>query len=232
MDSLQRLTQAVEYLRNNGKAKTQEVIAKDLGRNRTNIAKAMRGNPEYLTDDFLRDFAHVYSEYISEEWLVAGQGEMIKTLRFDIPKKAAKQYADLMYSIIEQKQLFRPHIEAKASAGFMDGLSEGEYGDNLHPLIPGLPEYDFTITAKGDSMFPKIEDGDNLACRKTIDRFNPPIGKVCMLDTKDGLVVKVIKSINEETITLHSLNPAYRDYDIDLNTILGIAQVVGLVREF
>ena len=80
MDSLQRLTQAVEYLRNNGKAKTQEVIAKDLGRNRTNIAKAMRGNPEYLTDDFLRDFAHVYSEYISEEWLVAGQGEMIKTL--------------------------------------------------------------------------------------------------------------------------------------------------------
>lgn len=209
MDSLQRLTEAVEYLRNNGKAKTQTVIAKDLDRHRTNVAKAMRGNPDYLTDDFLRDFAHAYSDYINENWLLTGEGQMIKPGRN-----------------------MRPHYDAKVSAGFMDGISEGKMSAEFREMAVPLKSYDFSIDVTGDSMLPRIEHGDVLMCRVSIDRLNPPIGKICVIDTKDGRVVKIIKSVNEDTMTLHSLNSAYHDYEIDIDTILGVAEVVGLVRSF
>lgn len=232
MDSLQRLTKAIEYLRDNGKAKNQTVIAKDIRRNRTNVAKAMRGNPDYLTDDFLRDFAHAYSEYINEDWLLTGEGEMTKIIRFNIPKKAAEQYADLMYNIIEQKQLYRPHIQAKASAGVIVGISKGEYAGEMRELVQGVPDYDYTIRTEGESMLPRIEDGDDLCCRISNDRLNPPIGKICLIVTKDGNAVKVIKEVTEDAIVLHSLNPDYKDYPVDINDIVQIAQVVGLVRSF
>ena len=162
-----------------------------------------------MTVGLLERVADTFPEYLNRQYLVTGEGELANTSHSQ-----------------------RPHVSAKASAGFMDNLSEADYGDDTRPLIPGMPHYTFTINAKGDSMLPRIEDGDMLLCRKLTDRLNPPIGKICVLDTKDGWVVKVIKGVTEDTMTLHSLNPDYRDYDIDLNTILGIAQVVGLVREF
>ena len=204
-----RLTQAVDYLKDKGKARNQAEISALTGVLQPHVSSALKGNPNRLSKQFIHKFATAYSDYINEQWLLTGEGQMV------VADKA-----------------MRPHVSAKASAGFMDNLSEADYGDDTRPLISGMPHYTFTINAKGDSMLPRIEDGDTLLCRKLTDRLNPPIGKICVLDTKDGWVVKVIKGVTEDTMTLHSLNPDYRDYDIDLNTILGIAQVVGLVREF
>ena len=226
-----RFLQAIEYLKDNGKARNHGKIAEATNTSRPNVSSAISGNLRYITEPFLKRFAAAYPD-INEQWLLTGEGEMTKTLRFHIPRSVAEQYVDLINAVIEENLKYRPHVESKASAGFMDGLSLGDYGNDRRPLIPGIPDYDFTITAQGKSMLPRIEEGDVLACRKLTDRLNPPIGKICVLDTKEGWVVKVIESVNEETMTLHSLNPAYRDYEIDLSTILGVAEVVGLVRSF
>ena len=204
-----RFLQAYDYLIDNKIITKQLDLVVALKYSETAISSALKNKDRRFNSRFLKNFAAAYSDYINEEWLTEGKGVMTA------PDRSK-----------------RPHVSAKASAGFMDNLSEADYGDDTRPLIPGMPHYTFTINAKGDSMLPRIEDGDMLLCRKLTDRLNPPIGMICVLDTKDGWVVKVIKGVTEDTMTLHSLNPDYRDYDIDLNTILGIAQVVGLVREF
>ncbi|MBD5278071.1 MAG: LexA family transcriptional regulator [Bacteroides sp.] len=204
-----RFKQSIDYLNAKGKALKDQEIADLSGLKRPHVTAMQNGDHIRITKGNLIKFATAYSDFIDENWLLTGEGEMIR------PDRS-----------------MRPHYDAKASAGFMDGISEGKMSAEFRAMAVPLRPYDFSIDVKGDSMLPRIEDGDVLMCRKLSDRLDPPIGKVCMLDTKDGWVVKVIKSINEETITLHSLNSAYRDYDIDLNTILGIAQVVGLVREF
>ena len=204
-----RFMQAYDYLLDNKIITKQLDLVVALKYSETAISSALKNKDRRFNSRFLKNFAAAYSDYINEEWLMEGKGVMT------VPDRS-----------------LRPHVSAKASAGFMDNLSEPDYGNDTRPLIPGMPDYTFTIIAKGDSMLPRIEDGDTLLCRKLTDRLNPPIGKICVLDTKDGWVVKVIKGVTEDTMTLHSLNPDYRDYDIDLNTILGIAQVVGLVREF
>lgn len=206
--AFERLTKAVEYLRDNGMARKHEEIAALSGLSRSNVTSALNGDYKRITEGNLRKFAAAYSDYINEDWLLTGEGEMA------VPDKT-----------------MRPHFEAKACAGFMYGVAEGEVG-TMHPHIYGMRDYDFTIEAEGNSMLPRIESGDLLVCRKSGDRANPPIGKICVVDGKDGAVVKVIVSADDVAgvITLHSLNPAYDDYNVPFSDILGIAEVVGLVR--
>lgn len=229
---LSRIHQSIDYLRSIGIIHKQQDIADAMGMGKSRISEALRGKEGKFTDHFIDSFADTFSEHIHKEWLLTGEGEMKKNFRLNIPGRLAEQYLKLVGMVVEDNMNRRPHVDAKASAGFIDGLSDGDYGNDTRPLIPGMPDYTFTIIAKGDSMLPRIEDGDTLLCRKLTDRLNPPIGKICVLDTKEGFVVKVIERANEDTITLHSLNPKYRDYDIDQSSILGIAEVVGLVRSF
>ena len=81
-------------------------------------------------------------------------------------------------------------------------------------------------------MLPRIESGDLLLCRRAGDRANIPLGRICVIDGKDGAAVKVIAEADDECVTLHSLNPDYKDYRVEFADILGIAEVVGLVRSF
>ncbi|MDE5886480.1 MAG: S24 family peptidase [Muribaculaceae bacterium] len=207
MDYLARIHKAIDYLKDSGRIHIQRDIVAAVNGNESNVTQALKGNPRYLTKPFLKRFAAAYSDYISEEWLLTGEGEMVKPDR------------DM-----------RPHYDAKASAGFMDGISEGEYGDNLKPLIPFMRNYDFTIEVKGKSMFPEYRDGDVVACKISRDRLNPPVGEICVIDTKDGAVLKEIMDVEEDCIVLHSLNPEYKNYMVGFDDINRIAVVVGLVR--
>lgn len=209
-EAFARIHQAVDYLRSIGKLHTQLDIAEALGMREAAVSSALNNKDRRFTKGFIKRFAKAYSDYISQEWLLTGEGEMAA------PDKT-----------------MRPHFDAKASAGFMCGVGEAETG-TLRPRIPGMKDYDFTIEADGNSMLPRIVSGDLLVCRKADDRANPPIGKICVIDGKDGAAVKVIASANDdaETVTLHSLNPEYPDYDVEFSDILDIAEVVGLVRCF
>lgn len=207
MDTISRLHKAIDYLKSNGRIRIQRDIVSDINGNEANVSQALKGKPRYMTDNFLKRFASVYSDYIDEHWLLTGEGRM------EVPNKNLK-----------------PHFLSKASAGFMSGMSEGEYADDLRPVIVGVPDYDFSIQADGNSMFPYIEDGDVLLCRFSIDRQNPPLDKVCVIDSLEGAAVKEIIEANSHSFTLHSINPDYEDYKIDSSSVLNIAQVVGLLR--
>lgn len=211
MDTLhQRLLKSFQYLRDKGVIHTQVQLAEIIGKSEAQISLAFKNVPKRCTKGLMDSIAKAFPDILNPEYLKTGEGEV------GLPDKS-----------------MRPHYDAKAAAGFMLGLSEAETG-TLRPHIPGMRDYDFTIRAEGDSMTPRIESGDLLVCRKSEDRANPPIGKICVIDGKDGVVVKVIAEANEYGLVLRSLNPdpKYRDYPVDHSVINGIAEVVGLVRSF
>lgn len=162
-----------------------------------------------MTLGLLRTVADTFPDILNRDYLLNGTGE-----------------------VAAPDRTMKPHFEATARAGFMTGLSAPETSAPLRPRNPYMPDYDFTIRAEGDSMMPRIGSGDILYCRRSTDRQNPPIGKVCVLDTKEGPVVKVIARADDERVILHSYNPEYKDYDIAADLINGVAPVVGLSRVF
>ncbi|MBD5302287.1 MAG: LexA family transcriptional regulator [Bacteroides sp.] len=204
-----RFKKAIDYLKDNGKIHKQQDIADAIGISKAYMSDVMRDRGGKFSKDFIHRFSMAYSGYISEEWLLTGNGEMI------IPDDSLK-----------------PHYDAKASAGFMDGLSEGKMPAEFRAIATPMLNYDFSIDTSGNSMMPRIENGDTLLCKISDDRLNPPLGKICVIDTMDGAVVKEITDVGETSLTLHSLNPDYEDYEIELTSINRIAEVVGLLREF
>lgn len=203
-----RLQSAYDYLRGNGVVHTITEFAEAIGKTQGDVSNALACRGRVMTIGLLTRVADAFPDVLNRDYLLTGEGEVAA------PDKS-----------------LRPHFEAKVSAGFMDGTSEGEAGV-MRPPIPGMPDYDFTIEASGDSMMPRIESGDTLLCRRCDDRLNLPVGKICVIDSIDGAAVKVVAGVNEESVTLHSLNPKYDDYTVELTSINGIAEVVGLVRKF
>lgn len=201
-----RLLKAFDYLKNKGIIHTQTQLAEKIGKTQQSVNAAFKDTPKRCTLGLMKAIADAFPNILNRDYLLTGEGDVAAP----DPNR-------------------RPHYRAQAAAGFMDGLADGEAGD-LRPLIPDVPDYDFTIEARGDSMLPEIQSGDILLCRRAIDRANPPLDRICVIDSTDGAAVKLITGADEDSLFLHSLNPDYPDYSLDLSSLLGVAPVVALLR--
>lgn len=207
-----RLTQAVEYLKDNGQARTQMDMAALMGVRQPHLASALNGDYKRLTEGFLRKFAAAYSDYINEDWLLDGKGQMEKA----------------------DRRSTRPHIpadKAVVAAGFVGSaigsVQEGEC--EVRPVMAPFPWYDFTIEVSGDSMEPTLRSGDTIACEWLHDSTEFVHNRIYVLDTAEGAVVKRVER-KGNTLHCHSDNLEYPDFDVPVDIVLRSARVVGLVR--
>lgn len=126
--------------------------------------------------------------------------------------------ADMIYSI--------PVFDS-VSAGF------GCYADSraveYRPTFisnPSDAENYLWINVKGDSMSPKIEDGDRILVRRQDSVEN---GSVAVVMIDDEAVVKKIK-YGKNWVELHSFNPYYPVRRFEKSELMHL-RVVGLVKE-
>lgn len=175
---------------------------------------------------------------VNTKWLLVGAGnvfdedkgyfyfefnenkEPVKVEHFEKPLKKAT-------SILQT----RPRIPYTAAAGSLTSAVEGITADQCEqiPRINIFPEYDFTIIIKGDSMEPKYEGGDEVACKRIDSTSFIQWGKVHVLDTAQGILIKRTYEDGDK-IRCVSYNPEYPDFSIDKSEIYSMSLVVGLVR--
>ncbi len=118
-------------------------------------------------------------------------------------------------------------VYESVSAGF-GALAENTVTDYQPVRIVSDSEAAETICIRvtGDSMFPKIEDGDIIQVRKQ-DSVDSGDIAVVLLDGEEGLVKKVI--YGPTWIELHSTNPMYPVQRFEGAEVQRL-RVVGLVR--
>lgn len=83
------------------------------------------------------------------------------------------------------------------------------------------------ITVEGDSMSPKIENGDTVVVRKQSSIESGQIA-VVLIDGEDGVVKKVV--YGSDWVELHSINPYYPPRRFEGAEVQRL-QIVGLVRK-
>jgi phage repressor protein C with HTH and peptisase S24 domain len=127
-----------------------------------------------------------------------------------------------------------PLIPISAMAGI--GLSQGiqitkDDIDNSY-FIPDFKGADFMIRVKGDSMYPRYNSGDIVACKKlNIRDIFFQWNKVYILDTDQGAILKRIsKASDQDKVLVVSDNEAYAPFELKLSQIHGVAIVVGVIR--
>lgn len=176
--------------------------------NQSEIARAIGVKPAYLSD------------------ILNGRIALSDQIREKLSKEFPE--SDVVFEGSEQKGLPLIPIEAVAGFGnqqFPDIPVEGFY------QIAEFSTADFLVRIKGDSMTPKYNAGDIIACKKVTDLLFFQWGRVYVVDTKSqGMMVKRVRqSTTEEKIRLVSENPDYDPFDIPRSDINAVSLVMGAI---
>ena len=88
---------------------------------------------------------------------------------------------------------------------------------------------DFLLRIKGDSMAPKYNGGDLIACKRVTDVTFWQWHRIYAICTKNqGILIKrVEQSANGKAITCVSENDHYAPFELNYDEIISVALVMG-----
>lgn len=194
--------------------------------NKTQFANLLGITPQGLSTWIKRetfDIELVFSkcEDISSEWLLTGEGDMLKQERRAEP---AHQTENPKEGI--------PLIPFSAMAGALTGeQSVLEYECERY-VVPAFSGADFLMPVKGNSMMPTYISGDIVACQRVpmsglFFQWNKPY----VLDTAQGAIIKRIKpGSDKQHVLIVSDNTDYDPFELPYEDIHAVALVIGLIR--
>lgn len=185
------------------------------------IRRAIRNNTDIQGKWYLK-ISDNYPD-LNLEWLITGKGTMLKS-ECSVVSSQNDQ---------EIKEETRPRIPLSAEAGSLTVSSEGITIDNCEqlPLIRAFSRYDFTIIAQGDSMEPEYNSGDELACMYIRNSSFIQWGRIHVIDTAQGILVKRIFD-GGNSIICKSDNPNYPEFSVLKSELYNIALVIGMIRRY
>lgn len=168
----------------------------------------------------LQEFCMVFSN-VSSNYIITGRGSMF----LDETEKTigVKGEGDSVKTL--------PRIPYDAAAGSLTDAVDGvtELQCERVPVVAAFPKYDFTMRISGRSMEPYYYSGDEVACLRINEARFIQWGRVHVLDTTQGVVIKRIYD-NGECIRCASFNPEYPDFNVPKEDIRSFNLVVGSLR--
>lgn len=226
-----------EYFKNKGV--TQLAIAEKLGVSKAYVNALMTGKKAFGKSQA----AKWSSEFgISASWLLTGEGEMLidSTPRPKVESNVTPVRAG------ELQWVEVPLVPYKACASVLSGFGDPLWQEDkqtMQVLLDQRLRGDYVIyEVYGDSMndgsAQSFLEGDFLLCRlhpKSDWQYGikKRSATYCVIATQaDGIVLKQVTHHDkaEGTITCHSLNPDYSDYDLKLSEVQALFYVERLAQ--
>lgn len=195
-DRVERFCAAFEKLRTDGIVRTQTEAAKKMGATSQNLSSAINGNPKILTDRFLKRFNAAFGGIFSLEWLLTGEGEMLARSE----QTAGQPVADSQLARSELSAGL-PLVPIDAVAGLpADSMAGIRLEDCEHYVVPEFSRLgaQYLVRVAGTSMQPRYYNGDLLAIRRLTSAAFLQWGKVYVLDTEQGMLVKKLMPCAED----------------------------------
>lgn len=176
-----------------------------------------------LAQDKVENIARNYPD-LNITWLMTGEGEML-----NVNPKAEEDAEP------QQNTATLPLVPIAAVAGY-SGL------DEVGVTLAECPQYsvpdffavnaEFLIRVSGSSMYPKYSSGDILACRRIREITFLQWGKIYVIDSQQGMMVKRLFEIDGEPglVLCKSDNENYPPFRLPKEEIRSLSIVVGAIR--
>ncbi|MDR2584808.1 MAG: S24 family peptidase [Prevotellaceae bacterium] len=217
----EKLNEAYEYLRSLGKFHNKKKFAEEIGFDYTNLSSAFNGVEKHFNGDLFKKIYDRYPGIFNLEYFTKDNDSfpMLKSEE----NKTNHPVADSL-----------PLIPFECIAGY----GEDNDGIKLNECERyNIPEFkkigaEFLIRVGGSSMYPKYASGDILACRKIHDILFFQWGKIYVIDSSQGQLIKrVCEHENPDMILLVSDNKEkYPPFSIPKSDIRSLSIVLGAVR--
>lgn len=154
---------------------------------------------------------------LNRDWLLYGEGEM--------------QLSEENYSKIEKKveASIIPILPISAQAGSLNEFVTSVMLNDCEKVVTPVKGADFAIPVNGDSMAPEFPNGSQVHIKRINERAFIEWGKVYVLDTVNGTVIKrIVPSDRDGYVRCVSINPdpIYAPFEVSFNDIFGIYRVL------
>lgn len=178
-----------------------------------------KSKPSY---DVLLNIVNAKALNISAEWLLSGEGDML-TQKKGAPKTSS---ADTT----KKNGYITYLLPMSAMGGSLTGFAEpGVLLQNCEAVVSPIENVDFAITVYGDSMAPEYPSGSRILIKKINPNLFIDWGKVYVLDTPNGVIVKEVHESNREGyVSCHSINPdpKFKPFDVLMDEVFGMYRVL------
>ena len=200
-------------------------LEKSIGASKAVLSRAIQNNTD-IQAKWINRIVENYPAY-SIEWLVTGEGEMLKTAHEVRPDRTFPLRTDRS---VDDQDI--PLYELTATAGLVAIFNEMVTEPVDHLRVPNLPPVDGAVYVRGDSMAPLLKSGDIIIFKKT-DLSPEGIlwGQIYLLSYIIGgdtyTVVKYVKRspLGNGHIRLVSANEFYDPVDIPAGSVTALALV-------
>lgn len=187
----------------------------------TGLSNGFLDKGESVTSTNLETILKHFPE-LSADWLITGSGPMLRS-NLPVAQPTTEPGAGI------------PLIPIEAIAGIPAGENIGiRFIDCAHYVIPEFTNLnvEYMIRVSGSSMYPKYSNGDILACRRIHDVLFFQWGKIYVIDSSQGALVKrVFQDEDPDRILLVSDNKEhYPPFSIPKSDIRSLSIVVGVIR--
>lgn len=222
MGSTERIREYLDY-----KGITKYKFCNDLG-----FSNKFLDNSSNMGTDKACKILHYYPE-INSEWLLTGNGSMIKEDNTNIV--IMNNDRKTIDSLHVSQEI--PLYDLEAVAGLRELFSSGKPQRVLDTIkIPNLPKCDGAISVTGDSMYPLLKSGDIILYKET-EFDNIFFGEMYLLSVKlndweEYITVKYVQKSEQgsEFVKLVSQNSHHQPKDIHISKISALALIKASIR--
>lgn len=207
---------------------TQVQLAKELGVSKSYVNALFAGRQR-----FGKKQADIWSEKFgfSRSWLLTGEGSML--MDDDEAEKDSDEVNKDDYLSDVPTEYVTYLVPIAAMGGSLSGFEDsGVMLRDCEKVISPIAGVDMAIPVCGDSMEPEYPNGSQVLVKRIHPDDFIAWGNVFVLDTTNGLIIKVVKrSDDERFVTCESLNPSgrYQPFDVPKRSIRAMYRVLMCV---
>lgn len=189
-------------------------VTNSLGLSIGTLGKSRKENRD-LSEKNIEKILNFYTD-LNRTWLLTGEGSMFTT------EPSLAGFNEMEYTRV-------PLLPISAQGGSLNDFVVSVSLQDCEKIISPINGADIAITISGDSMADEYPNGSIVLAKRINERAFIDWGKVYVLDTCNGVVVKTLTpSEKEDYVRCVSINPApiYAPFEVALNDIYGVYRVM------
>lgn len=205
-------------------------LAKNMGLSRVQPLYDIRdGKVKRITENYASKIITAYPKY-NRVWLLTGEGEMLKSKRSEeYSNTSRKEVNDTIETKTEEVATWVLLLPVSAQGGSLNDFIVSVKESDCEKVVSPIRGVDFAMTVSGDSMSPEYPNGSRVFIKRINEKAFIEWGKVYVLDTCNGTVIKILVPSNKEGyVKCVSINtdPIFAPFDVSLDDIYGIYKVL------